>query len=595
MSLRIQLLGRPCLTGSPAPYEFRSRKSWALLAYLLLTERPQPRRHLAEMLFGGADDPLRALRWSVAEVRRGLGPHGSVEGDPLTLTLSSTAVDVHVVTGGSWREAVQLPTLASPLLDGFDLADAAVFDSWLVAEQRRLAAASEAILHEAALGQLAAGDVTSALEHGVRLVSLNPYDENHHALLVRLHRQAGDDAAAQKQLEISTRLLDEVLGSGPHLALSAVMAEPVAGSVVDDVTIEALVEAGVAAVAAGAVEAGVATLRTAARSADRRSASHLQVRARLALADALIHSLRGLDEEGVAALFAAERAALAVGDLVSAAQARTEIGYVDFLRARYDRAQRWLVDALDIAGEAPPIIVRATAYLGCVASDQGDYPVAVRLLGEAVARARSCDERRMEAYALSMLGRAALLRGQLDDAAQHLDGALEVARRERWLAFMPWPQALRGQVELERRHVREASMHLRQAFARACQIGDPCWEGMAARGLALCCAADGDPTGAFELLAEARGRGKRFADPYEWLDGYIIDAQCALGRRFGHPDTGQWVEALQALAERTGMKDLLARALVHRSAGGDEAAAAAARLIAADVDSPALTTLVGRL
>ena len=67
----------------------------------------------------------------------------------------------------------------------------------------------------------------------------------------------------------------------------------------------------------------------------------LRVETRLVLAEALIHTLGGLDEEGVSTLVEAERIALAHGDREAAASARAELGYVDFLRARYDRAERF--------------------------------------------------------------------------------------------------------------------------------------------------------------------------------------------------------------------------------------------------------------
>jgi DNA-binding SARP family transcriptional activator len=61
MSLTIQLLGRPRLVRDGTDsYEFRSRKSWAVLAYLALRERPPSRSQLAALLFCGADDPVRA-------------------------------------------------------------------------------------------------------------------------------------------------------------------------------------------------------------------------------------------------------------------------------------------------------------------------------------------------------------------------------------------------------------------------------------------------------------------------------------------------------------------------------------------------------
>ena len=62
-----------------------------------------------------------------------------------------------------------------------------------------------------------------------------------------------------------------------------------------------------------------------------------------------IDSLRGLDEEGVATLHAADSIALADSDRRMVSPARAEIGYVDFLRARYDRAVLWLTEGLDFA------------------------------------------------------------------------------------------------------------------------------------------------------------------------------------------------------------------------------------------------------
>ena len=73
------------------------------------------------------------------------------------------------------------------------------------------------------------------------------------------------------------------------------------------------------------------------------------MRSREVLAEALIHSLRGLDEEGLAHLHEADRLALEDDDPISSAQARAELGYVDFLRARYDRAELWLTESLALA------------------------------------------------------------------------------------------------------------------------------------------------------------------------------------------------------------------------------------------------------
>ena len=97
MSLTIRLLGPPAIErdGGPAPPP-RGRKAWALLAYLLLADRPPGRRHLAELLFADADDPLGALRWTLAQLRRTLGAPELFGGDPVATGLADgMRADVH--------------------------------------------------------------------------------------------------------------------------------------------------------------------------------------------------------------------------------------------------------------------------------------------------------------------------------------------------------------------------------------------------------------------------------------------------------------------------------------------------------------------
>jgi DNA-binding SARP family transcriptional activator len=586
MSTTIQLLGRPRITRGPAgAYKFRSRKSWARVAYLILSARPPARSQLASLLFGGADDPVRALRWSLAEIRRALGD-GSVDGDPVMLRLPpGAAVDVQVVTKGTWMDAAGLPGLGADLLEGMAVKGAAAFETWLLAQQRHAAAASEAVLHEAALGSMARGALETAIGYAVRAAAMSPLDENHQALLIRLYRMAGDDDAAAKQFAACAKALRAELGVAPGPAVQAAMRQPgyAPGEVADDATIEAIVEAGSAAVSAGVLEAGVASLRTAARLADGAGATRLRVGSRLVLAEALVHALGGLDEEGLAALHEADEIALAHGLLGDVARARAELGYVDFLRGRYDRAELWLTDALEYAGGAPSVRAKAMTYLGSVESDRASYRRAAELLEQGVTLSRAAGEPRRQSYALSMLGRISLFRGALDTAAGQLDASIKLAGDDHWLAFLPWPQALRGEVQLARDDPAGAAELLQHAFARACQLGDPCWEGMAGRGLALVAEATGGPERAFALLADARARCGRLAEPYLWLDGYILDAQCELGRRHGHPDTGVWVETLRNLACRSGMRELALRSLRHGAALGREGDAAAAAALADEI------------
>ncbi len=597
MSLTIHLLGRPRIeAASGEAYQFRSRKSWALLTFLILSERPPTRARLASLLFNEADDPLRALRWNLSELRRGLGEPGSLQGDPVVLELGEdSVVDVAVVMKGSWSEAVELPGLGADLLDGIAIRGVPGFESWLLSEQRHVAAASEAILHEAALGSLSRGETQRALDYAIRAAVMSPLDENHQALLIRLYRLNGDDAAAEQQFQACAELFAEELGVEPGPAVRAAMRETRdrGAMIADAASVEAIIEAGSAAVAAGAVEAGVQSLRTAVRLADGTSATWLRARSRLVLGEALIHSLRGFDEEGAAALYEAVDIALADGDRTAVAQARAELGYVDFLRARYDRAEMWLSDALDFADDSSSIVAKATTYLGSVESDRANYGTAVGLLEQAIGFSRAASEPRREAFALSMLGRINLLRGDHDIAAEQLDAAILLAERDHWLALLPWPQAMRGEVELLRGDPTGAESMLRHAFARACQLGDPCWEAMSARGLAMVAEATGATGDAFKVFADARSRCNRLADPYVWLDGYILDAQCALGLRHDHPDTERWIDTMRELTSRTGMRELTVRSMLHAAVLGNDGDGAAAALLAADIDNPLLQRLVG--
>ena len=592
MTLAIHLLGRPRADRDAAQaYPFRTQKSWAILAYLILSERPPTRGQLASLLFTEADDPLRALRWNLSEIRRCLGSDGSVDGDPLVLHLASDAlIDVGVVTRGSWTDAVGLPGLGADLLEGIAIGAAPAFESWLLSKRRHLAAASEAILHEAALGSMSQGAFDTARGYAVRAAAMSPLDENHQALLIRLYRLAGDDEAAERQYRAFSETLRRELGVAPGVAVQAAIREtrPERETAADPISVEAIIEAGSAAVSAGAIEAGIHSLRTAVRLADGTGAARLRVSSRLVLAEALIHSLGGLDEDGLAELHEADQIAVACDDPAAAAKARAELGYVDFLRGRYDRAERWLTDALKLARGSPSIMAKATTYLGSVESDRSNYARAVVLLQEATKLSRAAGDPRREAFARSMLGRIDLLRGDLDSAIGQLDTSIGLAERDHWLSFLPWPQALLGEAHLARADPARASQLLQQAFARACQLGDPCWEGISARGLALVAAATGETGRALEILTDARARCNRLADPYVWLDVYILDAQCDLGRRHKHPRAKLWADTMRQLASRTGMRELTVRSMIHGAALGNNGDAGAAALLAAGIDNPVL-------
>jgi len=150
--LAIRLVGRPEIERDGAIVAPpRGHKSWAVLAYLVLADRSVARAQLAALIFGDAADPLGALRWSLAQLRRALGVPGALDGDPLDLRLPpGAAVDVLALGAGDPD-----PALArGELLERVDLGGATDFGTWLLVERRRFAGLCEAVLRDAALAAL---------------------------------------------------------------------------------------------------------------------------------------------------------------------------------------------------------------------------------------------------------------------------------------------------------------------------------------------------------------------------------------------------------------------------------------------------------
>lgn len=69
------------------------------------------------------------------------------------------------------------------------------------------------------------------------------------------------------------------------------------------------------------------------------------------------------------------------------------------------------------------------------------------------------------AFGASFLGRAHLLRGDLDDARRWLEQALLTAQAEAWVAFVPWPEALLADAELRGGHLDQAAASFQHALA----------------------------------------------------------------------------------------------------------------------------------
>jgi DNA-binding SARP family transcriptional activator len=592
--LAIYLLGRPHVTSGggrrPAP---RGRKGWALLTYLLTTASAPSREWLAELLFSDADDPLNALSWNLSQLRRLLGPETSITGGPVELRLPpGTFVDLRVLTAGTWVQAIAVPGLGRDLLEGMAFPSSPAFEAWLLAERWRFAGAAQNALREAARAKLAGGDADRAVEFASRVVAASPLDEEAQELLIRAYAATGDRAAAQRQRDSCVALFRAELGTDPGPAVLEA-ADPAPRPNLQErpatrATMAVALETGLAALDAGAVDAAVASLRQAVAQAYEANDPSLQARALLALGSALVHGVRGRDGEGAGVLLEAIEVAERIGDPAPGAQAHRELGYIELLRGRYDRAERWLRTAVSLAGDDPAEQAWAHAVRGVALTDVGHHTDALRELNEAVRLARETNVGPVEAWALTFIGRSHLLRRDFDLAREALAAGLDLARQQRWTAFVPLPEALLADVDLAEGHIDAAAAAYEHAYALAIQLGDPCWEGIAARGIGLIADRRGDPESALRWVSEARERCVRLPDAWLWVEGYCLDALCTLATEHRRPAAARWTADLEALATRTGMRELVARAYVHHSRLGDRTAMDAARVLAAEVDNPAV-------
>jgi DNA-binding SARP family transcriptional activator len=572
----------------------RGRKAWALLLYLLLSERPPSRARLASLLFAEAEDPLGALRWSLGELRRALDDPLALRGDPPTLRLpAETSVDVLSLL----RPEASEPSVSAwegELLEGMSFSGCPAFETWLSHQRRHLAGVCQALMHETALERLASGDAAGANEVAVRLVSLDPLESRWQELLIRCLARSGDQAGAARHLADCEELFMRELGvqPGPELALAAQDGQGAGPRAVGDRDAAlGQLEAGRVALAAGAVEPGLDCLRLACGEAAACGDADLHTRALIALGSALVHAVRGRDGEGAAVLHEALALADAAGDLGSTAVACRELGYIDVQAGRNAPGGRWLAKATR-AARTDEELAAILGVRGMALSDRAYYPAALELLERSVELAEGCGQSRQAAWSLSLIGRIYLLRGEVAPAITAIDRSLRLVATERWTAFRPWPETLRAEISLKTGGPARALERADGAFRLACRLGDPCWEAAAARVVALAHAADGDARAAQEWLAQARSRATRVADPYEWMHGHVLDASASFSIDVEDAEPSEIVAVLGALADRTGMRELAVRAHLHKARLGVQGALDAARLLGSEIDNPALAELL---
>lgn len=582
----VRLLGRPRIDRDGAPVaQPRGNKAWALLAYLLLADRPPSRPHLVSLLFAEAQDPLGALRWNLSELRRSLSGLATLGGDPLVLAPApDCAVDVRLLTDGDTARGLSLEGFRQDLLDGVSVPTAPAFEAWLGAERYRIRACSETVLVEGALDQLAAGSAGPAARLAARAVAMDPLNPDHHAVLVRSLGAAGDRAGARRQARRCADLFRRELGCAPPAEVLAAAADPPptrASAPANPAAVQSYLDAGRASAAAGAVDRGLDQLRRAAELAVEVGDPVLQATAFVSLAGARLH---GVGERGTAVRGLLQEAAglarrAGAGDLVAAAC--RELGFLALQRAQQDRALVWLEQGQRAATDDGEL-ARLLGVRGMCLTDAADYPEALACLTRSVALAGRAGDDRQEAWSLGMIGRLRVLRGEHPLAVPVLDAALGMVSAQGWTAYQPWPATFRAEAAIGLGDPGTARGLLDHAWVLATENVDHCWMATVAHGQAALAAAEGDPRRARQWCE----RGLAPTPWYLWPYARLLDMACSLAPS-GAPDAGP-IDRLAEVASRGSMRDLLVRAHLHRARAGSRNGLASARALAARIDDPAL-------
>ena len=567
--VRVRLIGPPRIEGPDGELrEVRGQKPWAVLARVLLADRPLSRRELSAEVFPDADDPLGSLRWCLAALRKAFGSAQLFTGDPILreLPLGAT-VDVDDLRAGFLDEAT-----VGELLEGIDPPCSVDFATWLLVARQHVAARIAAALREATITALSREQHERAIRLAQLSIRQSPHDEGAHVLLVKSLVAAGSaDLALRHVLHVETLFRDQ-LGCEPSPALrsaarSSIAAEPPGVSA--SVVASSLLDAGRAAVAAGAIEAGLDCLRRAGSQAESSHDTALLSRCLYELGTALVHAVRGFDDEGAVVLGQAVELARQAGDLTTAVSALRERGYADALAGRRPQAQHHLDTAYELAGADadPRLLAGIHAVAGFNLTDWGNLTDGVARYEEAIALAGGCGDQRRQAWALGLGGWALLGHGRGAEAIRWLTRCLAIVRDIQWISFEPFPVATLAEARLANDEDC-APGTLEHCFAMSCQLEDPCWEGASGRVLALHHARTGDLDQALRWITDARVRCVRRPDTWAGLHAAILQTETRIRTAAGDA-AGATAAArdLVALAARTYLDDHLPGSLALLTGG----------------------------
>lgn len=235
--LEIVLLSPLTMQLDGQPLKLPSRRTEALVVYLLRNPQPQAREVLAALLWDDLpqNKALGNLRVLLANLRKDLAPYVTITRQSAAwngasdyrvdltvleelITVSRSEIDrdgaLTKATAASLGAALQ--RYQGDLLPGFYLHAGQGFAEWLATEREWLWTRVVEALDDLATEYLQWGDYRAGVEQAQRLVDLDPLREEGHQLLMQLWAADGQISAALAQYERCVQVLEQELSVPPH-------------------------------------------------------------------------------------------------------------------------------------------------------------------------------------------------------------------------------------------------------------------------------------------------------------------------------------------------------------------------------------------
>lgn len=201
-----------------------SRKVRALLGYLAMTPQPVTRSQLCDLLWDGPNDPRGELRWCLSRIRAVIDPKTpgdrqqgcsriETQDDSLRLRLDGCSVDALDAAASVADDLNRLPLpelqrraalFAGEFLEGLDADRMPAFNTWLMAQRRRMRGLRVALIER--IVALSEADAATALPWLEQWQQLVPFDLRVHEKLLQALARQGRFAEGEAHLQAAMRL-----------------------------------------------------------------------------------------------------------------------------------------------------------------------------------------------------------------------------------------------------------------------------------------------------------------------------------------------------------------------------------------------------